>query len=200
MSTMSKYWSRLVHQLTPYVPGEQPKMANLIKLNTNENPYPPSPKVMAAITGAVDARLRLYPDPNADRLKEAIADYYGLAPRQVFVGNGSDEVLAHAFCGLLKQDQPLLFPDITHSFYPVYCGLYGVDCRTVQLNDDFQLGIADSNQPIGGLMFPNPRAPPGRLLELLQIRQRLAQHADSVVVVDEAYIDFGGQYAIALIE
>lgn len=197
---MSKYWSRLVHQLTPYVPGEQPKMANLIKLNTNENPYPPSPKAMAAITGEVDARLRLYPDPNADRLKEAIADYYGLAPRQVFVGNGSDEVLAHAFCGLLKQDQPLLFPDITYSFYPVYCGLYGVDYRTIPLTDDFQIDIADYNQPNGGIIFPNPNAPTGRLLELGQIEQLLAQHADSVVVVDEAYIDFGGQSAIALIE
>ena len=197
---MSKYWSRLVHQLTPYVPGEQPKMVNLIKLNTNENPYPPSPKALAAMTGEVDARLRLYPDPNADLLKDAIAGYYGIAANQVFVGNGSDEVLAHAFCGLLKHDLPLLFPDITYSFYPVYCGLYGVDYSTIPLTEDFQINIADYEQANGGIIFPNPNAPTGRLLELGQIEQLLEKTPNSVIVVDEAYIDFGGRSAIELID
>src|SRR4029079_18376330 len=122
---MSRFWSPVVHTLSPYVPGEQPKLDNLVKLNTNENPYPPSPKALAAIAGVTD-RLRLYPDPHASRLREAIAARYDVAPEQVFVGNGSDEVLAHSFQALLKHDAPLLFPDITYSFYPVYGGLYGV--------------------------------------------------------------------------
>ena len=122
---MSRFWSPVVHTLSPYVPGEQPKLDGLIKLNTNENPYPPSPRVLAAIAAATE-RLRLYPDPRRVRLRETIAARYGVAPEQVFVGNGSDEVLAHTFQALLKHDAPLLFPDITYSFYPVYCGLYGI--------------------------------------------------------------------------
>lgn len=126
---MSKYWSAVVRGLTPYVPGEQPKIADLIKLNTNENPYPPSPAALAAIAAAVGDALRLYPDPNADKLKAAIAGFHGLKASQVFVGNGSDEVLAFVFQGLLQHERPILFPDITYSFYPVYCGLYGVRTR-----------------------------------------------------------------------
>ncbi len=130
---MSRFWSPVVRGLSPYVPGEQPKLDNLIKLNTNENPYPPSPHVPAAIAAATD-RLRLYPDPRASALREAIATYYKVAPEEVFVGNGSDEVLAHTFLGLLKHDAPLLFPDITYSFYPVYCGLYGISYEEVPLD------------------------------------------------------------------
>ena len=141
---MSQFWSPIVHTLTPYVPGEQPKVANLIKLNTNENPYGPSEKVIAALHAQADERLRLYPDPNASDLKEAIARYYGVQAEQVFVGNGSDEVLAHAFMGLLKQDKPLLFPDISYSFYPVYCGLYEIDYQTVPLNEHFEQTIMPS--------------------------------------------------------
>jgi histidinol-phosphate aminotransferase len=131
---MSRFWSKVVHDLTPYVPGEQPKLANLVKLNTNESPYPPSPKVLAAIQAELAdgaTRLRLYPDPNADLLKSAIARHHGVAANQIFVGNGSDEVLAHIFMALLKHPAPILFPDITYSFYPVYCGLYDVAYRTV---------------------------------------------------------------------
>ena len=201
--TMSRFWSKVVSDLTPYVPGEQPKLANLIKLNTNENPYPPSPKVLTAIhaeLGEDAARLRLYPDPNADLLKAAIARTHAITPQQVFIGNGSDEVLAHVFMALLKHEQPILFPDITYSFYPVYCGLYGVDYRTVPLAEDFTINPADyCGQPNGGIIFPNPNAPTGRLLGLAAIEQILKANPDSVIVVDEAYVDFGGDSAIPLI-
>jgi histidinol-phosphate aminotransferase len=200
---MSRFWSRVVGTLTPYVPGEQPKIANLIKLNTNENPYPPSPKVLAAIQaelGADAARLRLYPDPNADLLKAAVARLHGVTPQQVFVGNGSDEVLAHVFMALLKHEAPILFPDITYSFYPVYCGLYGVDYVTVPLADDFSIDPADYMQPNGGIIFPNPNAPTGRLLAVAAIERILKANPDSVVVVDEAYVDFGGETAISLVD
>jgi len=200
---MSRFWSRVVGTLTPYVPGEQPKIANLIKLNTNENPYPPSPKVLAAIQaelGADAARLRLYPDPNADLLKAAVARLHGVTSQQVFVGNGSDEVLAHVFMALLKHEAPILFPDITYSFYPVYCGLYGVDYVTVPLADDFSIDPADYMQPNGGIIFPNPNAPTGRLLAVAAIERILKANPDSVVVVDEAYVDFGGETAISLVD
>jgi len=199
---MSRYWSRVVNDLTPYVPGEQPKIANLIKLNTNENPFPPSPRVLAAIQAELGddaARLRLYPDPNADLLKAAVAKRHGVTPAQVFVGNGSDEVLAHVFMALLKHDQPILFPDITYSFYPVYCGLYGIDYRTLPLSEDFSIKPADYAQPNGGIIFPNPNAPTGRLLALDTVEQILRANPDSVVVVDEAYVDFGGETAIPLV-
>jgi len=202
---MSRFWSQVVRDLTPYVPGEQPKIANLIKLNTNENPYPPSPKALAAIQAELGddaSRLRLYPDPNADLLKQAVARRYAVTPAQVFVGNGSDEVLAHAFQALLKHDAPILFPDITYSFYPVYCGLYGVDYRCVPLAEDFTLRPADyaptHGQRHGGIIFPNPNAPTGRLLALDAIAEIAAANPDSVVIIDEAYIDFGGETAIPL--
>lgn len=200
---MSKFWSAVVHGLTPYVPGEQPKLANLIKLNTNENPYPPSPQVLAALAaeqGGDACRLRLYPDPNADLLKSAIARRHGLAAEEVFVGNGSDEVLAHAFQALLKHERPILFPDISYSFYPVYCGLYGVAYETVPLAEDFSLRATDYARPNGGVIFPNPNAPTGRALALHEVEAIVAANPDSVVVVDEAYIDFGGETAIPLVK
>lgn len=201
---MSRFWSRVVRDLTPYVPGEQPKIANLIKLNTNENPYPPSPKALAAIQAELDgdaARLRLYPDPNADLLKAAVARRYAVTPAQVFVGNGSDEVLAHAFMALLKHEQPILFPDISYSFYPVYCGLYGVEYATVPLADDFAIDPDGyCGRPNGGIIFPNPNAPTGRLLPLNAVERIVAANPDSVVVVDEAYVDFGGKSAISLVD
>ncbi|MGB9495228.1 MAG: histidinol-phosphate transaminase, partial [Azonexus sp.] len=180
------------------------KLANLIKLNTNENPYPPSPKVLAAIQaelGADAARLRLYPDPNADLLKAAIARTHGVIAQQVFVGNGSDEVLAHVFMALLKHERPILFPDITYSFYPVYCGLYGVDYATVPLAEDFSIDPGDyCGRPNGGIIFPNPNAPTGRLLALDAIEKIVKANPDSLVVVDEAYVDFGGISAISLVD
>jgi len=195
----SKYWSDVVGKLTPYVPGEQPKLANLVKLNTNENPFGPSPRALEAIRGEVGANLRLYPDPNADRLKQAIAGLHGLSTEQVFVGNGSDEVLAHVFLALLKHERPILFPDITYSFYPVYCGLYGVDYRAVPLSESFEIDVDDYRQTNGGIIVPNPNAPTGRLLALADIERLLAANGDSVVVIDEAYIAFGGASAIPLI-
>jgi histidinol-phosphate aminotransferase len=197
---MSRYWSPVVHTLTPYVPGEQPRLANLVKLNTNENPYGPSPRVLEAIKAEVGDGLRLYPDPGSERLRQAIADYYHIDVNQVFVGNGSDEVLAHTFQALLKHDKPLLFPDITYSFYPVYCGLYDVHYEEVPLADDFSIRVDDYACENGGIIFPNPNAPTGRLLALDEIERLLQINTDSVVVVDEAYIDFGGESAVSLID
>jgi histidinol-phosphate aminotransferase len=200
---MSKYWSDFVHTLVPYVPGEQPKIANLVKLNTNENPYPPSPKAVAAMQRVLadnGDELRLYPDPNSDRLKEAIARFYHVKKDNVFVGNGSDEVLAHAFFGLLKHDKPVLFPDITYSFYPVYCGLYEVPFKTIPLTEKFDIDLRQYEQANGGIIFPNPNAPTGVLVSLTALERLLQKNTDSVVVVDEAYIDFGGESAIPLVK
>ncbi len=197
---MSKFWSPFVKDLVPYVPGEQPKLSKLVKLNTNENPYGPSPKALAAMQAEVNDALRLYPDPNGERLKQAVADYYGVQLNQVFVGNGSDEVLAHAFHGLFQHGKPLLFPDISYSFYPVYCGLYGIEHETVPLDANFQIRVEDYARPNGGIIFPNPNAPTGCLLALEAIEQLLQTNPDSVVLVDEAYVDFGGETAISLVD
>jgi len=196
---MSKFWSPFVKDLVPYVPGEQPKLAKLVKLNTNENPYGPSPKALAAMQAQLHDDLRLYPDPNSDLLKQAVADYYGVETAQVFVGNGSDEVLAHAFHGLFQHGQPLLFPDISYSFYPVYCGLYGIPFEAVALDEQLQIRVEDYARPNGGIVFPNPNAPTGCLLALEAIERLLKANPDSVVLVDEAYIDFGGVSAISLV-
>jgi len=196
---MSRFWSKLVKELTPYVPGEQPKTDNLIKLNTNENPYAPSPLAIQAMQAASNAKLRLYPDPESTDLKACLADYYQLTQQQVFIGNGSDEVLAHCFQALLKHDKPLLFPDITYSFYTVYSQLYQIDYQQIALADDFSINLDDYCIDNGGVIFPNPNAPTGRLLGLDSIEAFLKQNTESVVVVDEAYIDFGGQSAVTLV-
>ena len=196
---MSRFWSQVVNQLSPYVPGEQPKIDNLIKLNTNENPYGPSPRVIEAIAGELGDALRLYPDPSASRLRETVADHYGLQPDQVFIGNGSDEVLAHAFFALFQQSLPLLFPDVSYSFYPVYCDLYGIDYRRIPLAEDLSLRLDQYETPNGGIIFPNPNAPTGRLLPLVEVEALLQRNRNSVVAVDEAYIDFGGESAVKLI-
>ncbi len=197
---MSSYWSPIVQTLTPYVPGEQPQHPRLIKLNTNENPYGPSPMVLNALKKEVSDSLRLYPDPNAACVKEAVAEYYGQPPEKVFVGNGSDEVLAHTFQALLNHVEPLLFPDITYSFYPVYCGLYGVNYQTVPLTEALAIELTDFLRPNGGILFPNPNAPTGHLLPLSAIENLLKKNPQSVVVVDEAYVDFGGETAISLLD
>lgn len=196
---MEKYWSDIVKQLRPYEPGEQPCMDGVLKLNTNENPFGPSPKVLSAIKAQLGNQLRLYPPPSADLLKQAIANYYGLKDTQIFLGNGSDEILAHVFNGLLKKALPLLFPDITYSFYPVFCQLYDIDFKEIPLKDDLSIDLADYEVPNGGIIFPNPNAPTGRLLAIGEIEHLLKANRNSVVVIDEAYIDFGGQSSIGLL-
>ena len=200
---MSRFWSETVKNLTPYVPGEQPKLSQLIKLNTNESPYGPSPKAIAAIAGANNDSLRLYPDPNSDSLKQAIASHYQVTVNQVFVGNGSDEVLGHAFLALLKHQDPILFPDITYSFYPVYCNLYDVPFKNIPLTEDFSIEISDylsyNQGKNGGIIFPNPNAPTGKALSKDQIETLLQANKDSVVIVDEAYVDFGCESAVSLV-
>ena len=197
---MSRYWSDFVTKLQPYTPGEQPKINNLTKLNTNENPYGPSPGALQAMQQMMNDDLRLYPPPHAETLKQAIADYYQLEENQIFVGNGSDEVLAHIFNALLKQDKPIFFPDITYSFYPVFCQLYNIDFEKIPLTEDFSVDVEDYQRANGGIIFPNPNAPTGKLLALGDIEHLLQSNTDSVVVVDEAYIDFGGQSAVGLIK
>ena len=180
---MSKFWSSRVKDLVPYVPGEQPKMANLVKLNTNENPFGPSPKVIEAINTELNDNLRLYPDPESEALKSTIANYYGVQGEQVFLGNGSDEVLAHIFYGLFQHGEPVLYPDITYSFYPVYCGLYNIEGKTVPLTDSFEIDPKDYKQPNGGIIFPNPNAPTGCYLALDKVEAIVAANPDRVVVV-----------------
>lgn len=196
---MSKFWSQVVRELEPYVPGEQPQIDGLIKLNTNESPYPPSPEVIKLMTHDAIDRLRLYPDPNSKKLKNTIANYYKVDAEQVFVGNGSDEVLAIAFMAFFQQDKPLLFPDISYSFYPVYCKLFNITAQQIPLRDDFTINFNDYLQANGGIIFPNPNAPTAIGKPLADIEALLQQNTHSVVIVDEAYVDFGGETAISLI-
>ena len=195
---MSRFWSPIVHSLTPYVPGEQPKADGLVKLNTNENPYPPSPQVLEAISAAT-GRLRLYPDPRATVLREAIAARYAVSPEEVFVGNGSDEILAHSFQALLQHDAPLLFPDITYSFYPVYCGLYGVAYEEVKLDAAMRVQLSDYRRPGSAILLANPNAPTGIGLGRDAIEALVTEHPDRLVVIDEAYVDFGGESVVPLV-
>lgn len=193
-----KAWEKNIRKVVPYTPGEQPKEKDVIKLNTNENPYPPSPKVMAA-KQELD-RLRFYPDPEAKDLVEAIAQYHGLNRNQVFVGVGSDDVLAMSFLTFFNSDKPILFPDITYSFYDVWADLYRIPYETKALDDNFCLVAEDYYGENGGVVFPNPNAPTGLAVELSFIRDVLDSNRDVVVIVDEAYIDFGGESALALLK
>ncbi|GHU79813.1 histidinol-phosphate aminotransferase [Spirochaetia bacterium] len=197
---MSIYWNERVKNLSPYVPGEQPRDQKFIKLNTNENPYPPSPRVIQAIsntiaaekTDAAGSKLRLYPDPACTDLLEAIAARYHVKREQVFAGNGSDEVLAFAFAALFNSNTAILFPDITYSFYPVYAGLWDVPFRTIPLAEDFSINIDNYKIPCGGVVFPNPNAPTGLALPLKSILSiaEYQKNSNRVVIVDEAYIAF----------
>jgi len=196
---MSRFWSDIVGQLTPYVPGEQPRLNRLVKLNTNEHPYPPSPAVLQAIAAVSGDELRRYPDPESVDLKHAFAQRNSLQADQVFLGNGSDEVLAHVFHALLRHEAPLLFPDVTYSFYPVWSELYGVNWRAVPLAADYSVDPCDYTADNGAIIIPNPNAPTGMLLPLEKVRVLLQRNPDAVVVIDEAYIDFGGQSAVSLI-
>lgn len=195
---MSKYWTELVHQLDPYVPGEQPQDAQFIKLNTNENPYSPSPEVAKTIQAYAHDGLRLYPDPESIQLRQALANYHNIDIDQVFVGNGSDEVLAHSFQTFFKHHHPILFPDISYSFYPVYCALYQIDYLKVALDSAFCVNPIDYQHKNGGIIIPNPNAPTGIAISLDSIRD-LLNNSDSIVIIDEAYVDFGADSAIELI-
>ena len=196
---MNPFWSQLARELSPYVPGEQPRMENLVKLNTNESPFGPSPLALAAMREAAADTLRLYPDPEATELREALAVHHGVRPEQVFVGNGSDEVLAHAFAALLKQPKKLLFPDVTYSFYPVWARLFGVAPETVPLDAGMRVRVEDYRREAGAILIANPNAPTGVALSRAEIARLLEEHSDIPVVIDEAYVDFGGESAVKLI-
>ena len=198
--SLSRYWSETVHRLTPYVPGEQRAGADVVKLNTNENPYPPSPRVLEAIRAVDGDALRRYPDATSLKLREALAAYHGLDPAQVFVGNGSDEILALAFLAFFTDGRPLRHPDPSYSFYPVYCGLYGIESRPAPLDADFRIDLGPLLADEGGVVFPNPNAPSSLAIGLDDVRAVLGANPSSVVLVDEAYADFGAPSAVELVD
>ncbi len=191
-------WKANVRRVEPYIPGEQPGQKGIIKLNTNENPYPPPTAVTEAICRIRPEEYRLYPDPDAGALRQALAAYHGLGKGQVFVGVGSDDVLALAFLTFFQSGKPVFFPDITYSFYDVWANLYGICYETKPLREDFTIDPADYNGGSGGILFPNPNAPTGLLMELGEVEKIIRANPDVVVIVDEAYIDFGGEKESAL--
>jgi histidinol-phosphate aminotransferase len=197
---MNKYWSKLARGLVPYIPGEQPRDRKYIKLNTNENPYGPSPRVLEAVRAAADDSLKLYPDPTCDMLVSAAAESYGVQKEQIFAGNGSDEVLAFAFMAFFDPGRTILFPNITYSFYPVYASLFQLDYETTPLDSEFNIPLEQMMKSSGGIIIANPNAPTGKALPLSVIRSVLDGNPDTVVLVDEAYIDYGGESAVRLID
>jgi len=196
---MSKFWSSMVKRTDPYVPGEQVEQKDIVKLNTNENPYPPSPKVIAAIQQEMGRNLQLYPSPTATELRETIGLQYGLTAEEVFVGNGSDEVLAFSFMAFFEPGKRIRFPDVTYSFYPVYAKLFDIPYEEVPLNKDFTLPVDNFFQSEGGVILPNPNAPTSIYAELEQIEEIVKNNPDQVVIIDEAYIDFAAKSATELI-
>ena len=197
---MDKPFRKRLRRIDPYVPGEQPQSDDIIKLNANENPYPPAPGVQQALRDFDASRLALYPDANGKALKNALANRFGVKPSQVFLGNGSDDVLALAFQSFFCSDEPVLYPDITYSFYPVWCDLFRIPYETVPLDENFCVNIRDYDRPNGGIVLPNPNAPTGRGVSLAFLEDLLQHNADCVVIIDEAYVDFGAQSAVPLIE
>ena len=195
-----KAWENNIRKVIPYVPGEQPKKEKMIKLNTNENPYPPAPGVKDVLTSFDTDRLRLYPDPKIEKLTDAIAERYGLNSNQVFVGVGSDDVLAMCFMTFFNSNRPILFPDITYSFYDVWAEEFRIPYKQIPLDRNFTIRPEDYAGENGGIVFPNPNAPTGKLLPLEDVERIIAQNPDVIVIVDEAYIDFGGTSALPLID
>ncbi len=196
---MSRFWSPFINGLKPYVPGEQCNDADWVKLNTNESPFGPSPRALQAMRDEVQDSLRLYPDPESLLLRRSIAKTHAIGIEEVFVGNGSDEVLGHAFGAFFKQNAPVLFPDVTYNFYTSYCALHQIAYRQIPLDASFAIDIDAYDEPNGGIVFPNPNAPTGRGMSLNDVRALLERHPDKVVLVDEAYVDFGGESAIPLV-
>ncbi|WP_067726404.1 histidinol-phosphate transaminase [Oceanobacillus damuensis] len=197
---MSKFWSKTAKQCVPYVPGEQINQSDIIKLNTNENPYPPSPNVIEEIKKETDRRLNLYPSPTADSLKEEIASFYQLSKKNVFVGNGSDEILAFTFMAFFDNDKRIRYPAISYSFYPVYSKLFNIPAEEIPLNDDFSIPVKDFFHAEGGVIFPNPNAPTSIYLGLDSVKEILDNNPDQIVIVDEAYVDFAEASAVSLID
>lgn len=195
-----KPWEKNIRKVVPYVPGEQPRQTNIIKLNTNENPYPPAPGVSIALSGLDTDRCRLYPDTTASDLVNAIADYYGVGSDEVFVGVGSDDVISMCFMTFFNSDRPILFPDITYSFYSVWADVYRIPYEKIPLNDRFEINPADYAKKNGGVIFPNPNAPTSIYMPLESVEQIIKENQDVVVIVDEAYIDFGGESALSLLK
>lgn len=193
-------WESYIRRLTPYTPGEQPAAERLIKLNTNENPYPPAPAVRQALMEMDTDRLRKYPDPASNVLVQALARRYGVEENQVFVGVGSDDVLGMAFMTFFNSAKPVLFPDITYSFYPVWADLFRIPYETRSLDEEFRIRAEDYFTENGGIVIPNPNAPTGLLMSLDEVERIAAANPDSVVIIDEAYIDFGGTSAVSLID
>lgn len=195
---MKKLWTENLRDIDPYVPGEQSNEKNIIKINANENPYPPSPKAIEAIKGFNSDVLRFYPNANATPLKQAIADYYNIDIKNVFLGNGSDDVIAIAFQALFNSDLPIVYPDLTYSFYPVWCSLFNIPYKTYPVNDDFRINAEDYKEQNGGVIIPNPNAPTS-LGEGREFVEKLMEYnQDSVVIIDEAYVDFGGESSVEL--
>ena len=194
-----RYWARRIQNTEPYVPGEQPKDRRYVKLNTNENPYPPSPRVREAMAGVDMAALRLYPDPDCLSLRTALAAAKNLRPEEVFVGNGSDEILAFSYLAFMDEDNPAIFPDITYSFYPVYAAFFGNNTRIVPVREDFSIPLEELCRNDGTVILTNPNAPTGMAVELADIERLLRANPDHVVIVDEAYVDFGAESAVGLI-
>ena len=197
---MDKPFLDKLRKIDPYVPGEQPKTASIIKLNANENPYPPAPGVAEVLRTFDTAKLAVYPDANAKALKTAVAERFSLRPAQVFLGNGSDDVLALAFQSFFCSGEPILYPDITYSFYPVWCDLFRIPYETMPLDEDFCVNVRDYDKPNGGIVLPNPNAPTGRGVSLDFLEDLLQHNQDCVVIIDEAYVDFGAQSAVPLLD
>lgn len=204
MSASKRFWSSRIREAVPYVAGEQPRDRKFIKLNTNENPYPPSPKAVQAVAEAAGNTLRLYPDPNNTVLREACSQVFGLPVEYIFCGNGSDEILAFSFQAFFEEEGPeaeaVIFPDITYSFYEVYASYFHVPVRLSPLKDDFTICIEDFKTPSGGVVLANPNAPTGQALPLEQVREIVEANPDRVVLIDEAYGDFGGESAVGLVK
>ncbi len=197
---MCKFWSEAVKRTEPYVPGEQLNDPDIIKLNTNENPYGPSPKVIDAIQNELTQKLHLYPAPGADALREEIGRYYQLDKDHVFIGNGSDEVLAFSFMAFFEQDARIRFPSVTYSFYPVYAKLFHIPYDDVPLNRDFTIPVASFFQSEGGVIIANPNAPTGLYLDLKSVEEIAANNPKQVVIIDEAYVDFAPGSAVSLVK